>query len=713
MILTRFASVPFLLAALTSGSQGFDAPPVLSAGSASSLQTVIDVNHDGALDVIAAGNDISVILGNGDGTFRTPRTMPAFASAFAVGDFNGDGREDILTGTDTPAFYAGNGDGTFRPSIVANSTHVEYGFATADFNGDGKLDAASTTANGDKLVVLTGRGDGTFDATSYPTGQLPFAIVHGDFNNDRHPDLAVVAFQSKSIQLFLSNGNGTFAAAKDIAATANFALAAGDINGDGFSDLAFGSADGKSVAVLFGKADGSFTQVSVPLPGDMTNDLSIQRAITGNELIVTSIVNGAAIRLIYQWTGGVFVERTRSFNPRVPLFGDFDGDGVPDSLGFSSDWQTFTFSKGLGNGVFRDIVAFQGEFRSNADENNGHAIDAADFNRDGIADLAISNRNDTVTIAFGNGVGFSLAGSYALPLASLIRAADVNGDGAPDVIAVHNSTKTVSTLLNDGHGRLGAAVMTSIPDTTTLRDMRTGDFNRDGRADLLINMSGGAYVALSRGDATYAAPKLVAGGSTIFTSEIGDFDGDGMLDIVFTRSDGRLFFLKGVGDGTFAEAQNRSSDFADVNGTVRAGDINGDGILDAVGTYSNLFGADGDGRFIVWLGNSAGLMKPRVYSLPAPHGAFSLADLNGDGRLDIATASTAANEIDVYFGNGDGTFATDAVRVGAVASPGSIALADYDGDGRIDVIVGSRTANAIQLLENRTAPVRRRAVRSR
>ena len=268
--------------------------------------SVGDFNHDGNADLVATSggdNTVIVLLGHGDGTFSpasgSPISVGNFPEAVKIGDFNGDGFLDLVVANakdNTLSILLGNGDGTFTAATGSPIAVGAFPFflAVADFDGNGTLDVASANDADDTISVLLGNGDGTFTPASgspVPSGNYnPGAIVAADFNGDGKPDLAVANFTAAdpavpagNVVILLGNGDGTFTAAPGSPVTVGldpFALAAADFNQDGKTDLAvdnYGNIDQtqtQTLTLLLGNGDGTFTAAGQPTQlGDSPNDL--------------------------------------------------------------------------------------------------------------------------------------------------------------------------------------------------------------------------------------------------------------------------------------------------------------------------------------------------------------------------------------------------------------------------------------------------------
>jgi len=343
-------------------------PGTPSSATSAPPNGVADFNGDGKLDIVAispAGNQLTLMLGNGDGTFTAGPTpsISFLPGGIAVGDFNGDGKQDIAVSSSTSSLATvlfGNGDGTFTqaPSTSTVSINSKIGSIFAgDVNGDGKLDLIVFGALTQKqeqgdveggqtylyLTVALGNGNGSFTiASSTRTYGAAFGAV-ADFNGDGRTDLVYAEPYNGFVDLMLGNEDGTFTFSNLQSQFVPATLAVGDLNGDGNLDIVqISSGPNPSYYVLFGNGSGNFSggnnlwsfAPSGLLPssvavGDFNNDGHPDLAVFSvrNEAMVVLLGNGAGSLTEPSFTT---VTNPVGNTSQSPVIGDFNGDGLPD-----------------------------------------------------------------------------------------------------------------------------------------------------------------------------------------------------------------------------------------------------------------------------------------------------------------------------------------------------------------------------------------------
>ena len=312
-----------------------------------------DFNQDGKLDLAVANlndNTVSVLLGNGDGTFQSQSVYATGSGPtwIATGDFNGDGKLDLAVANvsdGTVSVLLGNGDGSFQPQSVYAAGSGPHSIMSADLNGDGKLDLVVANANDTTVSVLLGNGDGTFQPQStLSTGRSPVSVVAGDFDGDGVLDLAVTNIDG--VLILLGNGDGSFRGQTTFPAGASpYSVITADFNDDGKLDLAVTNAvsSGGSVSILLGIGDGTFKSPVAYTAGADTLGVST---------------------------------------------GDFNGDGNLDLAVTNDSASTISVLLGNGDGSFQSQLVFSAT--SGAD-----GIATGDFNGDGRLDLAVTDSSST------------------------------------------------------------------------------------------------------------------------------------------------------------------------------------------------------------------------------------------------------------------------------------------------------------------------------
>ena len=341
------SSNPAITAVSAGATSGWSNGPAVPGRAYTNDMAVADLNRDGKADLVFAsanGNMVGVLLGNGNGTFRTEVDYPVpGASWVGVADFNGDGIPDLAVSNsqndafNSSHFYVlqGNGDGTFRAATAFAVTGTVYpnALAIGDFNGDGKADLALASSWENRVAVFLGNGDGTFQAAANYPATAANAIVVGDFNGDGKADLAVGSSTSL-VQILLGNGDGTFRAAISYpTAHPAYYITAADFNGDGKLDVAIAEI-GVNVAVFLGRGDGTLqSPLTFTTSADVLRFTSADMNGDGKPDLIFGLRN-SAIGVQMGNGDGTFAAAlsyaTACTIPTAVVPGEFNGDGRAD-----------------------------------------------------------------------------------------------------------------------------------------------------------------------------------------------------------------------------------------------------------------------------------------------------------------------------------------------------------------------------------------------
>jgi hypothetical protein len=713
-------------------------------------EVAADFSGDGKQDLAVTNTGcntcgLTILRGNGDGTFQAPLFTANLGGPYyvAAGDFNGDGKQDLAvigfvpTNLNAAAVFIllGNGDGTFTLKTTLTGISNPQSLTLGDFNGDGKLDMAVVDRTTNSVSVFLGNGDGTMQAPINTAGLGIGAATYmaaADFNKDNKLDLVLADQNSSQVVVLLGNGDGHFQAARSIPLNSGggFDVAVGDFNGDGIPDIVASSPIAQAVIILLGRGDGSFQPAvsysAGQLGGGATN-LAVGDFNKDGKLDILTSINGSlglgsSVSLLLGKGDGTFLPASLVTVDQLSgqlAVADFNGDGNPDWVAGNTQGHVLTMALGNGDGTFRAGVNYA--------LGNGPFVALADFNKDGKLDVvAVDRSSNDVRVLLGKGDGTFQPGIITTVSGAFsgIATGDFNNDGNQDVV-VSDSTgaapRNVIVLLGNGDGTFAApARFTTGGSGEGL--ILTEDFNGDGKLDIaVVNQSDNTVsILLGNGDGTFQAPKITPALATdglLGAMAAGDLNGDKKLDLVVPdyvgSASGQVAILLGKGDGTF-QAPTFITSHAGSTWPVIA-DFNKDGKLDLA--VANQFGTidvflgNGDGTFNTSLVLND--VQPNIGS-PIPI-AMAVGDFNLDGNLDLLVGTDISDNtqarnpsglpagMQLYLGNGDGTFATpEDYLTGAQSFP--VLVGDFNADGAPDVAAGDLGENIVSILLNQTPP---------
>lgn len=753
------------------GKTGFRAATQVPAGGGLDYLWAVpamkgDFNGDGKPDLVTLARDltsgalpfsVSVVLSNGDGTFKPAVLTPVqsgYCFEFLVGDLNGDRKDDVVILHSADSSHPvssvdvliSNGDGTFTAgNSYSISLSAIAGGTLADVNGDGKLDLVVVDqAAPSRVITMLGNGDGTFQAPSSSVlggacenylnaGNLSIA----DLNGDGLLDVACMG-NGGELEVYLATSTSTYAAPVSYwtvdAHQNGDRMTLGDLNGDGRPDIVVPNGTDENITIYMNNGDGTFqTGFYVPValaatPGGTVGDVAPYAVAIadvngdGKADIISSNTRSADVTILLGNGDGTFTTPAVGYavggNPNTAaVVGDFDGDGIPDVVVADNEF-SFVYLQGNGDGSFQAAHNYYSPIPDQGNNSFGLSIASGDFNGDGIPDFVTSNWEDSstgITVFLSRpdgtlspGVNYGSGGGYMS-----VAVADFDQDGKLDVAAVDMIAGVVRIFSGNGDGTFAMSGQFLTDSTNMVPEaVVAADFNHDGYPDLAVlnygtfnpTLPSEANISIllnNRAGGFVLAANYPLSGKVSYPSKIvaASLQGNGHADLIVPLEyKPAVAVFSSNGDGTFQGETDIALD--GVAGDIAVADLNRDGKPDLA--LASAIGID------VLLGNGDGTfqtphlfvtsLQNETWDLPLTN-QVSIADVDGDGLPDLVYANSEFGTVGVLFGNGDGTFSVPQESpVGGY--PWGLAIADVNKDGAPDVAVAGGNFSGVTVLLN-------------
>ena len=688
----------------------FGLRPGIDAGVSPRHLRAVDFEGDGDIDLVAVGVDndgarIGLFTNDGAGVYsRRDLLAGRTASDLSIGDVDGDGRSDlvVLDTADVRVFFGGD-DGSFTPADSIPVSTNAFALAVGDLDGDGDGDVAVTDRRADEVRLLINEGREFVPGGSFAVGDFPVTIEAIDLDDDGLPELVTADRTSATITILVNQGGGIFAPrpALDVGDARPLALVGADLDLDGDVDLAV-IAQGS--VVFFHRTDGGdYTRAGQFIfegrPASLgATDLNDDGMI---DLYAPISNNGTIALLMNDGAGGFVAPNVLALEtpPRETVAGDVDGDGDVDLV------VAETSTGHLGFFLNNESSAIAFAAATVIVGTRPHSATTGDVDGDGLVDVITADGSDmTVTNLLSDGTG-RLVRSRQVNFNTYINsitAGDWDDDGDLDIALAGIQARRILVLTNvDGAGTFGR--VKNFTAGASPFHVENADLNGDGAVDILCSNQDQNTLSLffnrADGSGTFDAQVVVPVGRGPRCSVAGDWDGDGDLDVAVANHLAPSFGLSVLKNGGGGDFTAPAVELDSVHPFfVAAGDLNGD-------EFSDLAAAEEAGRSVrVFLNSGSGTFpeSTRLASGQAPYSLITV-DVNADGFRDLVTANQGPNNLSILLGRGDGSFAAS-LTFGVGVDPRFVLALDLDADDDADLVAANHTSRNVTVLMNASTP---------
>ena len=658
--------------------------------------------------------------------------------SIAKGDIDGDGKLDIIA--------TNNSSNTV--SILRNTsslgtlsfTRSDFSVGTGpqavevgDIDGDGKLDLAVGNYSSKTVSILrntSSSGSISFITTSnYTISTNPSSIAIEDIDGDGQLDLAVANYDYSANNLSVFR-NTSSSGSISLAMAVNFSVGAspvsvtsGDIDGDGKKDLAIANSDNATVSLLRNTSSSgsiSFATTSIAVGssprsvrmGDIDSDAKLDLVVANaSSMTVSTLRNTSSSGSISFATS---IDVSFPSTSRMAVIEDLDVDGKLDLAVLNSTQYTIWVLKNITTSSSINFLVAS-SFSAGTIPTS---VAIGDLDGDGKADMAVTNQSSNNVSVFLNtsssSASFTRTDFSVGNLPTSVAMADLDGDGKLDMAVTNNSSNTVSVLVNTSStGSISFATATNFSVSTGPVTLAIGDLDGDGKSDLVVaNFSSNNISVLrntSTGYLSFSSPTNFSVGTSPINVAIGDIDGDGKFDVaVANQNSANISVLRNTSSSSsisFASTTNFSVPI--VPRSIAIGDLDGDSKPDlSIATASSSNNKISVLRNTSSSGSISFATRIEFVVNLQPYSVVAV-DVDGDGKLDLATANGATRTVSLLkntTSTGTITFAYhNDFMVGN--APIAIGVADLDGNNKQDLAVVNAGSNDLTVLLNNCTPI--------